>query len=711
MSHKTQCPAPANHFLNRELSWLAFNNRVLEEAADRTLPPLDRLKFIAITGNNLDEFFMVRVAGLKRQLEAGVEATDPAGLGVREQLRRIREMVTAHQRAQYRLLTREILPELAKRGIRLVKMGELAKAERDTLHQYFIHDILPVLTPVAVDPSHPFPILTSGVLEIAVSLRRAGSAGLVRAFVEVPRLLPRFVPLRSAQKGAPAGSYVLLEDLILAFLGTLFPGSGIVKAFPFRITRDMDFSLDEEGAADLLTVLKEELRHRKRREPIRLELPAGQEGQVVDWLLEQFGLEAADVYALPGPLSLADFFGLLDREKRPDLVEPEWPPLPSPLIREGESMFAAVRRAGCLPLFHPYEAFDPVVRLLDEAAADPAVLAIKQTLYRVSGDSPVVRALQRAAENGKQVTVIVEVRARFDEERNIQWARSLEQSGVHVIYGIVGLKIHAKALLVIRREEGRIQRYVHLATGNYNDRTARVYTDIGLFLTDPDVCMDVAALFNVMTGLCTPPAWRKIAAAPFNLRQTFLELIDREARLSTPHSPGRIVAKINSLVDPEIVDHLVAAARAGVQVELIVRGICCLRPGVDDGGRIRVTSVVDRYLEHSRIYLFGNGGNPEYYLSSADWMQRNLDRRVELLFPVEDAAVRELLDRVLQAPLEDRRKGRRLQADGAYTPARNTHAATRSQRVLYDHFRARLSQARPQPEAERLQPVREFPGR
>ncbi|MFA4945224.1 MAG: polyphosphate kinase 1 [Lentisphaeria bacterium] len=711
MAAKTepQSAPAANHFLNRELSWLEFNGRVLEEAADRTLPLLERLKFIAIFSNNLDEFFMVRVAGLHRQVDARADVKDPLGLTPAEQLRRIRRRVQMLLRRQQRLLAREILPGLAAQGLGLRRLAELSPAEAAAMRQHFMQEVMPVLTPVAVDPSHPFPLLASGILELAVSLRRPGGKRPLRAFVEVPRLLPRFIPVhgRRPREGGGGNGFVPLEELILGHLGELFPGMEILHAFPFRITRDMDFSLDEEGAADLLKVLTAELRHRRRREPIRLELPCRGGGAMLPWLLRQLNIEPAEVYEIDGWLQLADFFAFVEKVRRPALLDPEWPPLPSPLLEPGESLFAAIRRNGSLPLFHPYEAFDPVVRLLEEAAADPSVLAIKQTLYRVSGDSPVIRSLQRAAENGKQVTVIVEVRARFDEERNIQWAHSLEQSGVHVIYGVVGLKIHCKALLIVRREEGHIRRYVHLATGNYNDRTARVYTDIGVFLADPDLCLDVASLFNVMTGLGAPPAWRKIAAAPFNLRQTFLELIDREARLSTPQHPGRIAAKVNSLVDPEIIDHLVAAARAGVRVELVVRGICCLRPGVDDGGNIRVVSVVDRFLEHSRIYRFANGGNPEYWLSSADWMPRNLDRRVELLFPVEDPAARGLLDALLQFPLADRRKGRTLLPDGHYTVPRQTHQETRSQRRTYELFRARLAAAQaPAPPPKALQPHR-----
>ena len=697
-----------NPFINRELSWLEFNGRVLEEAADRTLPLVERLKFLAIVSNNLDEFFMVRVAGLQRQAEAGGEKTDPAGMDASDQLARIRAQTIALQRRQYALLEREILPGLRQAGVMLLAMRELKPAERDELKRYFEREVLPVLTPMAVDPSHPFPYLASGALEMVIRLRLPGRHDPVHAFVEVPRVLPRFVPVRAARKERGANAYVCLGDLILAHLNTLFPEGQVVAAFPFRITRDMDFSLDEEGVADLLQHLRRELRHRRRRDVVRLELPAGQGGALANWLRHQLEVGPEMVYPFSGPLNLADFFPLIERERRPDLVEPDWPPLPSPLLPPDKTVFAAVHDAGAILLCHPFEAFAPVVRLLEEAADDPAVLAIKQTLYRVGGDSPVIRALQRAAENGKQVTVIVEIKARFDEERNIQWAHSLEQSGAHVVYGIVGLKIHAKALLIVRREEGRLVRYLHLATGNYNDKTARAYTDIGLLTQDPDLCADVASLFNVMTGYSQPPVWRKIAAAPFALRQTFLDFIAREARQSSPHHPGHIVAKMNSLVDPQLITALLAAAQAGVRIELIVRGICCLRP--DPAlPNLSVISVIDRFLEHSRIYYFANGGQAEYYLSSADWMPRNLDRRIEILFPVEDETARATLDTLLRFALEDRRKGRRLLASGRYTRGQHRFAAARSQRRAYEFFAKQLATAKERQPTQRPLVIRRTP--
>lgn len=672
-----------SHFINRELSWLDFNSRVLEEALDSANPLLERLKFTAIFSNNLDEFFMVRVAGLRQQLEAGSRGNDPSGLTAAEQLEQIHKRVRNLVRRQYRCLNEMLLPELENENIVLTKPAQLRMTEREELQAFFHSDVYPVLTPVAVDPSHPFPILANGALELAVKLRRASSRDDVHAFVEVPSSLSRFVRVKTSEGGRNRKVYILLEDLIMEHLDELFLDCTIRDAFPFRVTRDMDFTLDEESGADLMEHLESQLRRRRRRAPVRLEVPVGANWRVRHWLMEKLDLAAQAQFAVSGPLDLADCFELVGEGARAGLIEPEWPPLPVPGISRRNDIFDAIRTSNPVLLMHPFQTFDPVVRLLETAAEDPDVLAIKQTLYRVSGDSPVVRGLQKAAENGKQVTVIVELKARFDEERNIAWARRLEESGAHVIYGIAGLKIHSKALLVIRREEGVISRYVHMSTGNYNDRTARLYTDIGCFTTDPEICTDVAAMFNVITGYSNPPTWRKVSLAPFNLRENFLFLIDREARLSTPHNPGHIMAKMNSLVDPEIIEHLYRAAYAGVQVDLVVRGICCLRPGIGTDN-IRVVSIVDRFLEHSRIYYFANGGNPEYYLASADWMPRNLDRRVELLFPVHDRAVRYKLRRLLEFELADRYKGRELRPNGRYTRPRKRSPASRSQRAIYD---------------------------
>lgn len=701
--------ADHRHFLNRELSWLDFNARVLEEATDPTNALLERLKFAAIFSGNLDEFFMVRVAGLWQQVEAGSSGTDPAGLSAAEQLRRIRRKVTELSALQCTCVLDDLMPALRAKGIAILDFAELSVPEREELRRYFEREVLPVLTPMAVDRSHPFPMIANGTMGIAVSLRRPRSNKRHRALVEVPKVLPRFVELTGGGR-AEHSAYVLLEDLVREHLDLLFVKCSILKTTVFRLIRDMDFSVDEEGVADLLKDLEQQLRRRRRRAPVRLDLAETGDRSLGQWLIRHLDIDGDAVYRVRPPLDLSSLFELVGKAQRADLLEPVWPPLEVPEIPADESVFSAIQRAGSIPLFHPFLSFDPVVRLLEEAAEDPAVLAIKQTLYRVSGGSPVVRALQRAAENGKQVTVIVEVKARFDEERNIAWARSLEESGAHVIYGIVGLKIHCKALLIVRREDRRIVRYLHLATGNYNDRTAKLYTDTGMFFSDPDMCMDVAALFNVMTGYSEPPTWRRITVAPFDLRHTFIRLIDREAATSTPHRPGRIIAKMNSLVDPEIITHLYTAAKAGVRIDLIVRGICCLRPGVDTEN-IRVVSIVDRFLEHSRIYHFANDGRPEYYMSSADWMPRNLDRRIETLFPVDAPEARALIDSVLELQLDDRFKGRRLlTSDGVYQRDAEPAASTRSQELTYKLFRDRITRLRKGARAGAGRPLRVLRG-
>jgi len=672
-------------YLNRDLSWLDFDARVLEEAADRSNPLLERLKFLAIVAGNLDEFFMVRVAGVRQQLLAGSASTDPSGLTPAQQLSAIRRRTIALISRQYRELA-TVLNGLTGHGVRLVPPASLPRRQQDELRRQFQRNILPVLTPVAVDPSHPFPVLNNCVIEIFVRLRHPGGSRPVQAFVEVPPALPRFVPVETTG----AQTFVLLEELIMANLDTLFAGCELLERFAFRLTRDMDFTVDEEGVHDLLAHLERKLIHRRRRAPIRLELPADCRGVTATWLRRKLGLSVGETYAIPGPHQLRDFHELVNKARSPELVEPDWPPVTVPGLDEQESLFTTIRRRGCFATFLPFQSFDPLVRLLEEAATDPEVLAIKQTLYRVGGgSSPVVKALMTAAENGKQVTVIVELRARFDEARNINWARRLEQAGAHVIYGIAGLKIHGKALLIIRREEGVIRRYLHLSTGNYNDRTARQYTDIGVFFADEELCADVANLFNVMTGYSSHLGqWQRLAVAPFDFRERSLALIDRETRLAAVGRPGRILAKMNALVDAEVIAHLFRAARAGVKIDLLVRGICCLRPSADLPN-LRVISIIDRYLEHSRVFIFGNDGNPEYFLSSADWMPRNLDRRIEIFFPVEDSAIRATLDRLLELQLADRAKARRLLPSGKYSRSGGDRSrATRSQWRTYEYFRA-----------------------
>ncbi len=673
--------------INRDISWLDFNSRVLEEACDSRMPLLDRLKFIAIFSNNLDEFFMVRVAGLKQQFDEGDKGTDASGLSVPEQLRIIREKVLALKAKQYSLLNNEILPGLREKGVVVLKRSEYNDADRGELAKIFKKMIYPALTPVAIDQSHPFPVLNNCAIEIAVSLCRQNSKEIVRAIVETPSVLPRFIAIPSKRFPETNKVYAYLDDVIMEFIGELFTGCEILETVPFRITKDMDFIIDEEGVADLLSHMKKELLQRRTRHALRAEFIKGTGGASIEnWLMEQLEVANDAKYMLEGPLHLANFFELIAKEARDGLVEKEWKALQNNNFLDGETIFDAIKRKENIPIFLPYQSFDPTVRFLEEAAEDPNVLAIKQTLYRVSGNSPIVRALQRAAENGKQVTVIVELKARFDESNNIVWAKKLEDSGAHVIYGIPGLKIHCKALMVIRKEHSGIKRYLHLSTGNYNDKTAKVYTDVGYFTVDEDLCFDISALFNVMTGYSAPPTtWRKIATAPSNLKDKFISLIDREARLSSPHNPGRIIAKMNSLVEPDIIEHIYMAAYAGVKIDLIVRGICCLKPGIGTEN-IRVISIVDRFLEHTRIYYFANGANPEYYMASADWMPRNLYRRIEILFPIEDAPTKHLLSEMLKLQLNDKMKGRILLASGQYSKSDKIgkYDALRSQKLTYE---------------------------
>ncbi len=669
-------------FLNRELSWLQFNDRVLDEAGCKANSLLDRLKFIAICSSNLDEFFMVRMAGLRQLVKIKRDTPDFTGLTLRQQLIQARAHIERMLKRQYRYLNQEILPALEKHGICLRRPNELSGTAQQALKKFFDTQVFPILTPIAVDPSHPFPILRNGAIEIAVSMKSAAKPETVYAFVEVPEVLPRFIP---ADEDSSTHTYVLLEQLIMDNLPSLFTNCCIDQFFPFRIIRDMDFSIDETGVSDLLHSIEKNLLERRTREPIQLQIPVGVRGKLATWLHNQFDLAAEFRYRVGQPLHLQQFMALAEREaSNPKLTEPTWPPLKVPGVSNDLPVIDSIKDNSPFCIMLPFHSFDPVVRLINEAAEDPNVLAIKQTLYRVSGNSPVVRALQRAAENGKQVTVIVELKARFDEGNNIIWAQRLEESGAHVIYGISGLKIHCKALLIIRKESGIIQRYVHLSTGNYNDKTATLYTDIGIMSCDAKLCEDISALFNIMTGYSSPMSnWHKIAVAPFNLREKSLALIDRETRLSTPENPGHITAKMNSLVDEEIIRHLYEAAHAGVKIDLIVRGICCLKPGYLTNN-IRVISIIDRFLEHSRIFRFKNGGNPEYYLSSADWMPRNLDARIEILFPVSNEHSCRLLDEILAIQLEDHEKARALRFNGRYVRKFFTnHTPARSQWRTY----------------------------
>ncbi len=690
--------ADPRHYLNRELSWLAFNERVLGEARDERLPILERLKFLAIVGSNLDEFFMVRVAGLKQQISGKVADAPPDGLLPAEQLARISDRAHAQAASADGLWLSEIRPTLARHGLALVPAADWSAEQRAAVRAAFSSQVFPALTPLAVDPGHPFPQLRNKSINVAVSLRppaggrRKGARASLLAVVQVPQVLGRVHRLPAAVGQA----FALLEDVIAAHVGDLFPGYSVRHTAAFRVTRNWDLLFDDEDSEDLLSTVQEELRRRDRGAAVRLEIAAGAPPELERALAAALGLEAADVYRLEGPLQPQDLLSLGELDPRPELrVEPFVPTVPAAL-RDAGSVAQAISRSDVL-LHHPYESFDPVVRFVEEAADDPTVLAIKQTLYRTSGDSPFVRALSRAAENGKQVTAIVEIKARFDEANNIAWARRLEENGVHVVYGIIGLKTHCKVALVVRREGGRIRRHVHLGTGNYNPQTARQYTDLSLFTAREELADDVSALFNMLTGYCQPPQWKRLAVAPLDLHRRVIELVGREAARARAGEPGRIVAKMNSLADPEVIRALYAASAAGVEIDLFVRGICCLRPGVPGvSERIRVTSIVDRFLEHSRVLAFGEGERAEVYLSSADWMPRNFHRRIEVLYPVEDPRLRaRLLDEVLGLARRDGQKAHGLASDGSYEPIAPEGKPLRSQAALLEA--ARRGPAKPEP--------------
>jgi len=679
-------------FLNRELSWLEFNGRVLEEATDPQNPLLERLKFATIAANNLDEFFMVRVAALKNALAEGDTAPDVAGLTPGQQLQQIAERVHAMVDRLYESLLGEVLPGLAERGIKIARLPELEGPPRAALARYFRDEVLPALTPLAIDSSRPFPMLAGLSLNLAILLAPApGEEDPRLAVVQVPARLPRLV--RPA--GIEGTTYVLIEDIVRAELAALFPGQEIREAAVFRVARDAELDFDDEGGRDLLEVIEEELKNRRRSGIVRLEIEAGVGSEMLEVLADRLSVGPEDTYRVKGLLDVRALFALVDLPSLEDLRDPPQKPLASVEVAP-EGMFALLDERDLL-LHHPYESFDPVVTFVASAADDPDVLAIKQTLYRTSGDSPIVKALARAAENGKQVTVLVELMARFDEQSNIRWARRLEEAGAHVIYGIRGYKTHAKICLVVRRGRQGIRRYVHLGTGNYNERTARVYTDFGLLTADPRIGEDASAFFNALTGYSDPPRLRKLAMAPTQLRARFLKLIERERQRAEAGQAAEIRAKVNSLVDEEIIRALYEAAKAGVKIRLNVRGTCCLRPGLKGVSEtIEVVSVVDRFLEHARVFYFRNGGDEEVYLASADWMTRNLDKRIELLFPVESPEARQRVLLALDAAFQDNVKGRRLQADGTYKRKRPAKGEEpfRMQLHLYREAQRAIQRAR-----------------
>lgn len=655
-----------DYYINRELSWIAFNERVLMEAKSESNPLFERLKFIAIASSNFDEFFMVRVAGLKDQVKAGLTKPDnKSGMTPLEQLHAVWERTHEVMQNMFAILREDITPELQKAGIRFLKAKQLNEEQADFVHSFFHHQLYPVLTPMAVDASHPFPMLLNKSLNLAVLLEDddVDSEGPLFAVVQVPSVVPRFLELPS-----PVGEahFILLEDVISVHMDSLFRGYNILETCPFRITRNADLTIDEDETEDLLEAIEQELRKRKMGEPSRLAVDASMSEFLQATLLDWLELDEPEIYRFDGPLDPTFFFRFHALEGYDHLrFEPLTPQQPLDFFGDGD-IFSAIERRDLL-LHHPYESFDPVIRFVQEAAEDPKVLAIKQTLYRVSGDSPIVNALLKAADNGKQVMVLLELKARFDEENNIVWAKKLENAGCHVIYGLAGLKTHSKITLVVRAEENGLRRYVHLSTGNYNDKTAGTYTDIGMFTAHEDFGTDATHFFNHLSGYSYPPEWKVISTAPTGLRDTFLSLIQREIENSLAGKPAYIIAKMNSLTDKEIMMALYEASCTGVKIDLIVRGICCLRPGIQGvSENIRVISIVGRNLEHSRIFHFCNGGDPQIYLSSADWMTRNMMARVEILFPVLQRDLRRRITALLETMLQDDTKAHQLMPDGTY---------------------------------------------
>lgn len=661
------------YYDNRELSWIKFEHRVLNEAKDKEIPILDRLKFVSITSSNLDEFFMVRVASLKDMEHAGYTKKDIAGMDPTEQLCAIGKEVHALVEKQYNTYNRSLMPILRKEGIRIIgAYEELNEKQATYVDKYFMEHVYPVLTPMAVDASRPFPLVRNKSLNIAAlikskhpnsKLQQGSKQELEFATVQVPSVLPRLVPIPGEDDRY---TFTLLEQIIEKNMAQLFLNYDLVCAYPYRIMRNADLSFDEDEASDLLKEIQKQLAKRQWGEVIRLEIEHKADKRLLQVLKEQLAVSGKDVYEIAGPLDLTFLMKMYGLSGCDDLREKHFVPQKNPRILPGESIFDEIKK-GDIFLTHPYETFDPVVDFIKQAAVDPDVLAIKQTLYRVSGNSPIIAALAKAAENGKQVTVLVELKARFDEENNIVWAQKLEKAGCHVIYGLVGLKTHCKIALVVRREEDAITRYVHLGTGNYNDSTAKLYTDCGIFTCNENYGEDATAVFNMLSGYSEPARWNKLVVAPIWLRDRFIALIDREIAHAKEGKEAYIVAKMNSLCDRQIIEKLYEASSVGVEIYLVIRGICCLRtgiPGVSE--HIHVTSIVGTFLEHSRIFYFYNNGQEDIYMGSADWMPRNLDRRVEIVFPVEDDVIKDRIKHILDVLLRDNLKAYAMLSDGTY---------------------------------------------
>ncbi len=657
----------SEYYYNRELSWLLFNNRVLEEARDKTLPLLERLKFLSITASNLDEFFMIRVASLKDMVNANYTKPDIAGLTPSEQLEQVNLATHELVQLQYSTYNRSLLPLLQQNGIHVVTEHEkLSKQQAEYVDQYFIENVYPVLTPMAVDSSRPFPLIRNKSLNIGALVTKKEAKGKREfefATVQVPAVLPRIVLIPGEKDET---TLILLEEIIEKNIARLFLNYDVICAYPFRIMRNADLTIDEDEAADLLKEIEKQLKKRQWGEAIRLEVDDNIDKRLLKILRQELSIKEEDIYYINGPLDLTFLMKMYGLQGFDHLKNVPYVPQPVPGLQPDRDLFSQIREGDKL-LHHPYETFQPVVEFIQQAARDQDVLAIKQTLYRVSGNSPIIAALAQAAENGKQVTVLVELKARFDEENNIVWAKKLEKAGCHVIYGLVGLKTHSKITLVVRREEDGIRRYVHLGTGNYNDITAKLYTDLGLLTCSEQIGEDATAVFNMLSGYSEPVSWNKLALAPLWLKDKFLYLINKERENALQKKPAKIIAKINSLCDSDIIEALYEASHAGVEIDLIVRGICCLKVGIPDiSENIRVRSIVGNFLEHSRIFYFHNAGREKIFLGSADWMPRNLERRVEIMFPIEEEGLKQKVMHLLQVQLDDTMKARVLTADGTY---------------------------------------------
>lgn len=655
----------SSYYVNRELSWLEFNCRILGEAKDRTIRPFERIKFLGITASNLDEFFMVRVASLIDMVHAGYEKTDIAGMTPGQQLEKIIPKTKEFMNSQYTTYNRSLLPLLEKNGLHVITHHEnLTEAQSSYVDDFFDKDVYPVLTPMAVDASRPFPLIRNKTLNIGALIRKKDSKEVEIATVQVPSVLPRIVHVPSEQDGVQ--EIILLEEVIEKNIAKLFLNYEVTCAHPYRIMRNADLTIDEDDAADLLKEIERQIKQRQWGEVIRLEVEDSIDKELLNQLVKQLEVAKENIFAINGPLDLTFLSKLSGLDGFDHLKNPKYTPQPVPELNSEEPIFDQIKKRDIF-LHHPYETFDPVVQFISQAAVDPDVLAIKQTLYRVSSHSPIIAALAQAAENGKQVTVLVELKARFDEENNINWAKMLEKTGCHVIYGLVGLKTHSKIALVVRREEDGIKRYVHLGTGNYNDVTARLYTDTGILTASDSIGEDATAVFNMLSGYSEPASWNKLAVAPIWLKDTVLDLINREAENARAGKPAHIIAKMNSLCDPKVMAALYEASAAGVKIELIVRGICCLRAGVPGlSENITVRSIVGNFLEHARILYCYNDGFEDIYMGSADWMPRNLDKRVEIMFPVEDPQAKAQAKHILDVQLADTMKAYILQPDGTY---------------------------------------------